>query len=396
MPYALYQNFLQDQKREKAFRALKSWERSPREGCVIKDGRELVNFATNDYLGLSTHPYLRQLGMKAVEKAGAGLPSSRLVGGNHELYDQLEYNIATWQDREAALVFPTGFQANIALMQALCDDQVCHAQDARGVVVFFDKLNHASLYQGVRGTKAELVRYRHKDLAHLQALLHKGSDDNRQKLIVSETIFSMEGDCADTLALAQLAKQYNALLVLDDAHGVGLYGQGGRGLAAEIPQTLKNHVIIMGTFSKALGVMGGFIAGDQWVKDYLLQKAGGLIYSTALSPFVLGAVMASIELLPSLEDRRKKVHALAHTARTLAAGYHISTLKSTAPIVPLLMQSNELCLEKSKMLEKQGFWAVAIRPPTVPPHTARIRLTFHPAHTEEDIKNIFLYLTINH
>lgn len=344
---------------------------------VLYQGHPRLNFSSNDYLGLAQHPLLIQRAQEWTELYGTGSSSSRLVVGNLSHYDQIEMQLAGCLKKEAAVIIGSGFQANTTVLQALFDQQILGQKP----LVFADRLCHASIMLPVVAA-TDFHRFHHNDLTHLKKLLDKYSDKNRPIFIVAESIYSMEGDRADLNQLAELAKEYQAFLYIDDAHAVGVYGSEGWGLA---PEMAENIPLIMGTFSKALGSFGGYIGCSQVMKDYLINRCKGLIYSTALPPAVLGAISALFEIMPTLDAARKTVIQHAQFLRENLHQSGINVGQSDTPIVPWILKDADKALRASQLLADEGILAVAIRPPSVLPQASRVRFCLSSAHTEQDV-----------
>ena len=338
------------------------------------EGKPYLNLASNDYLALRFHEGLVERAKQWTEAYGVGSGASRLVTGNLTSFATLEAKVATLKRKPAALIMASGFQANAAVLQALLDRGVLGAEP----LVFSDRFNHASMHFGCAAAGAHEIRYRHGDAVHLGELLSQYQDDSQPKFILTESVFSMDGDVAPLAAVARLARENNAMLIVDDAHATGILGEGGRGLSDEAD-------LVIGTFSKALGGFGAYVACSATLRDYLINRCGGLIYSTALPPPVLGAIDAALDLLPSLDAQRAHVACLAERFCVGARALSFDTRASTTQIVPLMAGTNHAALALSKRLREAGFFATAIRPPTVPAGTARLRLAFTAAHTEADI-----------
>jgi 8-amino-7-oxononanoate synthase len=338
------------------------------------EGKPYLNLASNDYLALRFDEGLVERAKQWTEAYGVGSGASRLVTGNLTSFATLEAKVATLKRKPAALIMASGFQANAAVLQALLDRSVLGAEP----LVFSDRFNHASMHFGCAAAGAHEIRYRHGDAVHLGELLSQYQDDSQPKFILTESVFSMDGDVAPLAAVARLARENNAMLIVDDAHATGILGEGGRGLSDEAD-------LVIGTFSKALGGFGAYVACSATLRDYLINRCGGLIYSTALPPPVLGAIDAALDLLPSLDAQRAHVACLAERFCVGARALSFDTRASTTQIVPLMAGTNHAALALSKRLREAGFFATAIRPPTVPAGTARLRLAFTAAHTEADI-----------
>jgi len=337
-------------------------------------GEACLNLASNDYLALRFHPALTERARAWVAEHGVGSGASRLVTGNLSLFAPIEAKIAALKQKQAALIMASGFQANAAVLQALLDRAVLGAEP----LVFSDRFNHASMHFGCAAAGIREIRYRHGDAAHVGELLTRHQDAGRPKFILTESVFSMDGDVAPLAEISRLARVHGAMLIVDDAHATGILGEGGRGLSGEAD-------IVVGTFSKALGGFGAYVACSAVLRDYFINRCSGLIYSTALPPPVLGAIDAALDLLPSLELERARVADLALRFRLGARALGFDTGASTTQIVPLIAGSNHAALTLSQRLREAGFFATAIRPPTVPAGTARLRLAFTAAHREADI-----------
>jgi 8-amino-7-oxononanoate synthase len=354
-------------------RSLTTVEEALPGGRVRVDGRVLLNLSSNDYLGLSQEPRLIAATREAAARWGVGSGASRLVVGHLALHEEVEAKLAEFKSTEAAVIFSTGYMANLGTISALVGP---------GDTVFCDKLNHASIYDGIKLSGASLARFPHRDLNRLEALLQKTGTGRR--LIVTDSIFSVDGDLAPLKDLVELKDRYGAILMIDEAHATGVLGTRGAGLAAALGLTQRVEVH-MGTFSKALGSFGGYVAGDQRLIDYLHNRARSFIYSTAMPPPVLGAIAAALDIVTQEPERRQ--YLLTEAARfrhTLTqAGFDI--LGSETQIVPVLVGENAHTLESAARLRERGLMAVALRPPTVPPGRSRVRFSLSAAHTPEDL-----------
>jgi 8-amino-7-oxononanoate synthase len=340
-------------------------------------GRAYVNLASNDYLALRFHEALAARAGEWARCFGAGSGASRLVTGNLDLFAGAEHKVAALKQKPEALIMASGFQANASVLQALFDRRAIGAEP----LVFADRLNHASMHFGCQAAAVRQIRYRHLDAAHLAELLEQHAADDRPKFILTESVFSMDGDRAPMPEIVALARANDAMLVVDDAHATGVLGEGGRGLSDGA------HVVI-GTFSKALGSFGAYVACSATVRDYVVNRCSGFIYSTALPPPVLGAIDAALDLLSGLGQERALVASLAARFREGAQARGHDTGASTTQIVPVIAGSADAALGLSAKLRDAGFWATAIRPPTVPQGTARVRFAFTAAHDETDIDRL--------
>jgi glycine C-acetyltransferase/8-amino-7-oxononanoate synthase len=359
---------LSELKQAGLYRSLKKIDRT--DGRYVEiNGQKLLNFCSNNYLGLANHPQVIAAAQAALEKYGAGAGASRLVSGNLELHERLEAKLAAFKSRPAALAFPSGFAANLGVIGSLVDEND---------TIIIDRLDHASIIDACRLSKAKLQVYPHKDMAALEKVLQR-SAKLKKKLIITDSVFSMDGDLAPLPEIVKLAKKYGALTMIDEAHATGVMGSGGRGL--EEYYGLEGQVdIVMGTLSKALGSLGGFVAGSAELIELLKNKARSFIYTTALPASACAAALAALELI---EKDKTLVKTLWQNLSFLNTSYPISHLSS--PIIPIIIGDAHKTVEISNKLFEQGFFLSAIRPPTVPAGTARLRLTLTALHTKEDI-----------
>jgi len=353
---------------------------------VVIDGRELISFASNDYLGLSTDERLREAAAEAACDLGAGSGASRLVSGNLALHEDLEERIARFKGKEAAVLFPTGFMAGVGTLQALAP---------RGTVIFLDRLSHACLIDGARLASAQGAKmrtYPHRDTKELERLLKKEKGATR-RIIVTDGLFSMDGDLAPLGKLAELARGAQALLMVDEAHATGVMGERGRG-SAEAAGVEDEVEISFGTLSKALGALGGFIAGSRELVALLRNRARSFIYTTAAPPAVLAAALAALEIVESDEGKtlREKLLANAARLREMLREKGIDTLASESQIIPVLVGEVEAAVDLSNKLLERGMLVPAIRPPTVPRGTSRLRVSLTAAHTAEDVERLAVAL----
>lgn len=351
-----------------------------REGShlVRPDGTRLIDFSGNDYLGLSRHPELIARACAWTERHGAGASASRLVTGTLDAYVAVEQKLAAFKGAEAALVFNAGFLANATILPALADL-------FGETLVYADRLNHASLHHGIAAAGLSQQRFRHNDPGHLRTLLERDQGKPGRRLIVTETVFSMDGDRAPLGELIGLAEEFGALLYLDEAHATGILGPRGRGLAAEHAGRID---VVMGTLGKALGGFGAYVAGSRRLIDYLINRCAGFIYSTALPPSVFGTLDAALDLVPEMDAARARARDHAHRFREAAKQHGFSCGASDTQIVPLLIGANDGTLAAQERLEQRGLLAIAIRPPTVPAGEARLRLSFSASHGEEDVARL--------
>jgi 8-amino-7-oxononanoate synthase len=343
---------------------------------ITLDGKPYLNFSSNDYLGLATHPRLKEAAGAAIEKYGVGAGASRLICGNLEPYPRLEAALAEFKNKQAAIVFSSGYAANVGTICALV---------GAGDVVIVDKLCHASIIDGCRQSGATLRVYPHKHLAKLEALLRQRN--SARTLVITETVYSMDGDLAPLPEIVELKDRYGAWLMIDEAHATGLFGANGRG-AAELLGVEDRVDVTMGTLSKAIGCLGGYVAGSRTLIDYLRNKARSLIYSTALPPSVCSAAAESVRLIAGREgnQRRGKLRDSVQELRSALSkiGIHI---ESETAILPIVIGDEQRAVETSKQLLDRGIFVPAIRYPTVARGKARLRVTVTAAHTSEHIQH---------
>lgn len=342
-------------------------------GRLERDGRELRDFSSNDYLGLALHPALAERAAQFAREYGAGAGASRLITGTSPAHERIEARVAQFKKTEAALLFATGWQANASVIPAL-------AKAAPSTAIFADELVHNSIHVGCRAARARVHFFAHNDMDALEGMLRGHGEAVESRIIVTESVFSMDGDRANLKEPDSLAKAHDALLYVDEAHATGVLGPQGSGLASEL-----SGAVVIGTFGKALGGAGAYIAGPQIVRDYLVNMCAGLIFSTAPPPPVLGAMDAALDLVPSLEVERAH---LANLGERLRSGLHelgYDTLGSSTQIVPLVVGAERDALALGDYLLKCGIAGLPIRPPTVPNGTSRIRLALRSTHDETDI-----------
>nr|CRH07656.1 8-amino-7-oxononanoate synthase [Candidatus Magnetococcus massalia] len=375
-PQDAYRHFCTQRQAVGQLRQLQPVEPLPH-GRVRRDGQELINFSSNDYAGLADHPLLVERARAWTQQYGTGSRASRLVCGDFVGFGGVEAKLARGKGCEAALVFNAGFQANSAILPALLDSRVLGQKP----LVFSDRLNHASMHHGCLAAGVKQQRFRHNDLDHLEELLKQHAGGEAPCFILSETVFSMDGDRADVAGLIELKARYNAFLYLDEAHATGILGRDGFGLSADHPGQVD---LVMGTFSKALGSFGAYATGSRSLMDYLINRASGFIYSTALPPAVVGAMDAALELLPTMAEARQRVLAGAEQIRQAFHDAGLDTGDSSTPIIPVMMGDESTALALSQRLLEAGMLAIAIRPPTVPQGTSRLRVSLSAAHGDED------------
>lgn len=343
-------------------------------GVWVQDGRRILNFGSNDYLDLARHPVVIDAARRALEQYGAGSGASRLVSGNLPIHEELEHALAQHKKRPAALLFGSGYLANAGIVTACV---------GRGDTVFADRLVHASLLDAIALSRAHLKRFRHNDAGHLRACLAEHTGKGRA-MVVTESVFSMDGDLAPLNAIVHAAEEHDAVVLVDEAHASGVFGPHGAGCVAAA--SLQTHVhLCMGTLSKAFGAYGGFVACSRAFRDYLLNRARAFIYTTAPPPAVVGAALGALEVIQSEPDRPVRLLARAESFRRALQEAGFKTFASASQIIPLLVGDNRKALALAERLRAEDIFAVAIRPPTVPRGTARLRLSVTAAHTEEDL-----------
>jgi len=375
MPFTELQYQLDERAAQGLLRRRRELE-SPQGVRITVGGEPCLSFCSNDYLGLAHHPQVIAAMQAGANQYGVGSGASHLVSGHFNVHRQLENELADFVCKPAALVFSTGYLANLGAVQALV---------GRGDTVFADKLNHASLNDAMLLSRAGIKRYRHNDVAHLQQLLEH--TESGRKLIITDAVFSMDGDIAPLPELLALCERYDAWLLVDDAHGFGVLGDEGRGSLAHFNLD-SPRIIYMATLGKAAGVSGAFVAAEQVVIETLLNTARSYIYTTASSPALATALLASLELIRTEEWRRTKLNELIEQLRNGLAGLPWKILDSGTSIQPLLVGSNEAALVLSEGLLTRGIWVPAIRPPTVPQGTARLRISLSAAHDARDVSQL--------
>ncbi|MBN1913869.1 MAG: 8-amino-7-oxononanoate synthase [Candidatus Omnitrophica bacterium] len=370
------EKLLRERRKNGLLRALKP--NSLRKEGKIYFGREgFIDFSSNDYLGYSSHPKIKESASRAQEELGVGSSASRLLSGDPRIYHKLEEKIAAFKDKESALVFNSGYHANIGIISSLY---------GRGDVIFIDRLSHASIIDGVILSGARFFRFRHNDCQHLKDLLRKERDNFRDALIITETVFSMDGDRPPLKEIVGLKDKYNAFLMVDEAHATGIFGRKGSGIAEEEGLT-KRIELIMGTFSKALGSFGAYLACSKKIKDYLINCCRSFIYSTALPPAVIAANMAAVELVQKDPLPRTTLLKNADYLRSslLKKGFQV---RGISQIVPLIVKDAKEALARSLSLQKKGYWVLPIRPPTVAEGESRLRFSLNYHHSREALERL--------
>lgn len=372
------EEYLKKRREDGTLRSLKPASHR-RNGKIYFGAEEYIDLSSNDYLGLSGHPALKEAAKAAVDKYGAGAAASRLLSGDLDIDHELEEATAKFKHKERALVFNSGYQANVGVISALCG-----SADA----VFCDRLSHASIIDGIILSGAKLFRFRHNDSGHLNSLLDKERHKFKEALIVTESIFSMDGDRPDLKAIADVKEKHGCLLLVDEAHATGVYGNNGSGVVAEDGLTERVDLIV-GTFGKALGSFGSYVAASGKYIDYLVNKARSFIYSTALPPAVIAANIAAIEVVKREPHRRTELLKTADYLRSglKAKGFEV---RGSSQIIPVITGDNTGTVKAAQALRDKGYWVLPIRPPTVPEGEGRLRfsLTFdHGVEIAEKLLN---------
>ncbi len=385
---AIYDERLQGLRDAGRWRACRTVARQPESAMGIRlsasDAMDVINFSSNDYLGFSTHPSLIEASIAATRLYGTGSAASRLISGTSPLTVALEHAVADFKQTEAALTFSSGYQANVGILQALLEP---------GDWLFADRLNHASLVDGCLLSDARWTRYRHLDLTHLRQKLEKAPKD-ANKWIVTDSVFSMDGDFPDLAALADLAEAFGARILVDEAHATGIYGDTRRSGLCEAQGVSHRIALQMGTFSKALGGMGAYVAGSRTLIDVLVNRARGFIYSTAPAPGVQAAAMAAIQQVQRDRSATERLwQNITFFQAKLEQGASESLLSRlsfpfSSPIIPVLTGDSETTVQASEALLQRGFFVQGIRPPTVPSGQGRLRIALSAVHTETQLSDL--------
>ncbi len=343
---------------------------------IILDGNEVLNFCSNNYLGLADDPRLRWAAVECIEQEGVGSGASRLVCGNMAAHRELEESIARFKGEESCLLFSTGYMANVGIISSVF---------GRGDMIFCDRLNHASILDGIILSQAQFKRYPHNDMEALEEMLRTTTRTGfRRRGIITDSVFSMDGDIAPLDRIVALAREYDCLVMVDEAHALGVMGKSGKGLAEHFGVEDKID-IQMGALSKAAGSFGAYCCGSKELADFLVNKARSFIYTTALPPSVAAASKKAVEIIRDEPALRHKLWANTDYFRKAVAAMGFNTLSSQTPIIPIVVGEPAVAVEFSKRLLEEGIFVSAIRPPTVPVHTARLRLTVMATHTREDL-----------
>ena len=368
--------FLETRKKEGLLRSLRPIA-NRNKGIIGIENKEYIDFSSNDYLGLSGHPRLAEESKIAIDEFGTAACASRLLSGDLELHHQLEREIANFKNKEAALFFNSGYQANTGFISSLY---------GRGDAIFFDRLSHASIVDGVVLSQAKFFRFRHNDILHLEELLKKKRSKFKKALLATESVFSMDGDKAPLKEFVRLKEKYDCEIFVDEAHATGIFGARGSGLAEE--EHLEEKIdFIMGTFSKALAGFGAYLAVSKKIREYLINTCRSFIYSTALPPSIVACNLASLKLVKEEPYRRQALIKAAEYLRNALKnrGFQV---KGDSQIVPLIIGDNLKTVKFAKRLQQAGFWVLPIRPPTVSKGQARLRFSLTYDHNEEALKKL--------
>lgn len=343
---------------------------------IIINGKELINFGSNDYLGLASDPRLIHAAIEATKKYGTGSTGSRLVTGHRDIHEQLEQSIASLKRTESALVFSSGYLANIGTITAITNQKD---------LILCDQYNHSSLKNGAKLSNAKIIEYNHCNLQDLEKKLQKNRSQYRRCLILTDTVFSMDGDICPLPEIINLAERYNCMLLIDEAHSTGVMGKKGTGCVEHFNCTGK-EIIQMGTLSKALGSLGGYIAGSQKLIEFLKNRASTWIYTTGLSPADTASALEAIHIIKTEPQRRENLWQNVNYLKSKITPLNLNLLLSESPILCLGLANPQQALNLSQLLQEKGIFAPAIRPPTVP--TSRVRITVMATHTLEQLNQL--------
>jgi 8-amino-7-oxononanoate synthase len=375
LPFTQLQAELDERAAQGLLRTRRTLE-TPQSPHIVVDGKSYLAFCSNDYLGLASHPQLIAALQQGAQQWGVGAGAAHLVSGHFRPHHELEQRLAAFVGKPAALLFSTGYMANLGVVQALV---------GKGDTVFADKLNHSSLNDAMLLSRAEVKRYRHGDMAQLAQMLAQTTSG--RKLVITDTVFSMDGDIAPLREMLRLCEGHDAWLLVDDAHGFGVLGEGGRGSLAHFG-IASPRIIYMGTLGKAAGVAGAFVAAEQIVIATLVNQARSYVYTTASPPALVVALLESLRLIEQGNDLRKHLRNLIERLRGGLSELPWQLMPSGTAIQPLLVGDNLEALKLSEGLRERGIWVAAIRPPTVPQGTARLRITLSAAHSEADVDRL--------
>ena len=373
-------NDLEKLKRDGLFRERRVIN-SAQGATVSIEEKKFLNFSSNDYLGFANNEKLKEHMIEAINAYGIGAGSSQLMAGHIETHERLEKKLATFFNKKSALVFSSGYHANLAIASALIN---------KNTIIFQDKLNHASLIDAAKLSKGKLVRYQHRDLTHLKSLLEKYKGN--ELVVMTDGVFSMDGDRAPLMEITKLCRTYNALLIVDDAHGIGVLGENGAGLLEE--EGLEKEVdLLIGTFGKSFGASGAFIVSSETIIEAFIQKARTYIYTTALLPSLASTITHALNMIKESDSLRLHIRELIAEYKKLSKKAGVCVSEFDSHIQPLIIGGAEETTRVSKALYKKNILVPAIRPPTVPKDTSRLRISITAAHTKKDIS--FLVTTIS-
>ncbi len=365
---------LENLKKEGLYIIIRTIE-SPQGAWIVVDGKKVLNLCSNNYLGFANHPVLREKAKEAIEKFGVGPAAVRTIAGTMSLHNELERKLAEFKGAEATISFQSGFNANLATIPALV---------GREDAIFSDELNHASIIDGSRLSRATIIRYNHNDPEDLEKKLKEEGGKYRRKLVVTDGVFSMDGDIAPLPEIAEIAAKYDAIMMVDDAHGEGVLGRGGRGIVDHFGLHGKVDIEV-GTLSKAFGVVGGYVAGSKEMIEYLRQKARPFLFSSAVTPPDVAASIAAVDILTESDELVQKLWDNAKYFKENMKKLGFDTGKSQTPITPVMLGEAKVAQEFSKRLFDEGIFAQAIGYPTVPRGKARIRVMISATHSKEDL-----------
>ena len=343
---------------------------------VSVNGKKMVMIGSNNYLGLTHHPHVKEMAIKAIEKYGTGCTGSRFLNGNLDIHEQLEDRLAKFVGMDAALVFSTGMQVNLGVIPAIAQARDCMINDAE---------NHASIIDGNRLSLADNFKYRHNDMDNLKEYLEMNKDRYKKSVIIADGVFSMTGRLANIPEISKLAREYNALTYIDDAHGIGVMGENGRGTLNHFNET-ENIDLMMGTFSKSFASTGGFVAGRKDLIDYIKHAARSFMFSASTSPSSIGTVMGCLDLIENDSSIHDKLWANVEFMRKGFKEIGLYTYDSTTPIIPVLIGGDIKAFEVTKYLAEQGLFATPVISPAVPKGEALIRTSYMPTHTSSDLE----------
>lgn len=370
--FEIFDALLQKLKESYLYRSVKDVE-ATEDMKIIIEGKQYINFASNDYLGLSKHPLVKEASVKAIKIFGTGGGASRLLCGGTQLHKKLEKLLCEFKNTEACIILNSGYTANTSLIPALSD---------KDDLILSDELNHASIIDGCRLSKAKKVIYRHADVEEISKLL-KETPCKGKKIIISDTVFSMDGDIAPLKEIFEICKSHNALLYIDDAHGTGILGEG-YGALKHFKLKPENFVIQMGTLSKAIGSFGAFVCGAKTLIEWFVNSARGFIFSTALPAGVVASAYASLKIIMEDKNLIKKLWHNTEKVMNTIRNLGLKTTNTQTPIIPIIFENIESAMKASKILSDSGIYAPVIRPPAV--KTPRIRISVSAGHSEEDIE----------